>query len=285
MATSTSMVPAKGPMDTIRALFDKAKPAIAEVLPHHLTAERVLRVTLAAVSRTPLLLQCSPQSLLQSVMVAGQLGLEPTGGVLGQAYLVPYRNSKTGKYEAQLIPGYRGLIDLARRSGNVESLSAYPVFANDTFSYQLGSEPKVEHKPTLSDDPGALVAVYAVARLTDCSVPQIEVMSRTQVDRIRSRSKAKDSGPWVTDYEEMARKTVVRRLSKYLPMSVEFATGLQLQDDAERGERTNYGDLVELPSEIIEAEETETTTDRVKAKVKATVEEPPTVSSDEIPFD
>lgn len=279
MSTSTAI--AKRPLDNLRALFDKASPAIAEVIPRHLTPERILRITLACVSRTPLLLECTPQSILQAVMVAAQLGLDPTGGVLGEAYLVPYKNRKqNNRREAQLIPGYQGLISLARRSGQVQTVSSYPVFENDVFDYELGINPRITHKPTLSEDTGPLIAVYAVAHLKDCPIAQVEVMSRAQLDRIRARSKASDDGPWVTDPVEMCRKTGVRRLSKYLPKSPEFAAGLQLQVDAESGERTNYGDLVQLPDEIIEAEEPEpTTTERVKAKLKGAAE------SDALPLD
>jgi recombination protein RecT len=286
MSTATTAI-AKRPIDNLRALFDKASPAIAEVIPRHLTPERILRITLACVSRTPLLLECTPQSILQAVMVAAQLGLDPTGGVLGEAYLVPYKNKKNNnRREAQLIPGYQGLISLARRSGQVQVVSSYPVFRNDVFDYELGITPKITHKPTLDEDTGDLIAVYAVAHLTDCPIAQVEVMSRSQLDRIRMRSKSPDEGPWATDPIEMCRKTGVRRLSKYLPKSPEFAAGLQLQVDAESGERTNYGDLVQLPDEIIDAEEPEPSkTEQVKAKLKAANDEPPPLDATEIPFE
>lgn len=263
---SQAMVPAKERMDSLRSLFDKARPAIADVLPRHLTPDRLIRVTLAAVSRTPLLLQCTPQSILQGVMVASQLGLEPTG-VLGSAYLVPYKNNKTGNYEAQLIPGYRGLIDLARRSGQIVSIESHVVYENDKFTYKQGLAPTLDHEPTMGE-PGKMIAVYAVAHLTGGG-SQFEVMTKAEVDKIRSRSRAGQSGPWVSDYDEMARKTVIRRLAKYLPVSVEFATGLQLQADAEAGEVTDYGTIVDLPEEFIEADEIQTRTETVKDKIKA----------------
>jgi len=294
MTTQTALAKVAKPIDSLRALFDKATPAIAQVIPAHLTPERILRVTLACVSRTPLLLECTPQSILQGVMLASQLGLDPTGGTLGQGYLVPYRNNKTGKREAQFIPGYRGLIDLARRSGNVDSIHAHPVFQKDRFTYQLGSNPGIDHVPALTDDPGPLVAAYMVAFLKDSAIPQIEIMSREQIDAIRKRSKAKDAGPWVTDFDEMARKTVVRRGAKYLPMSVEFATGLQLQDDAERGEPTDYSTLdIEMPAlpadESEPAAQPQTRTQSVKEKLKAAppapVEVPQVVDAVEVDDD
>lgn len=234
------------PLATLKALFERSRASIAEAMPRHLSVERILRVTLAAVGRTPLLLQCDQASILKSVMVAAQLGLEPTG-VLGSAYLVPYRNTKTGRYEAQLIIGYRGLIDLARRSGQIASIDARVVRTSDRFICTFGLLPVLEHEPCWDDDPGELRAVYAVARLTDGST-QLEVMTKAEIEKIRLRAKAGNNGPWITDYEEMARKTVVRRLAKYLPLSVELETAFRIQQDAEAGEVTDYSELsIDLP--------------------------------------
>lgn len=270
----SNLVPARERIKSLRALFEKAKSAIAEVLPRHLTPERIARVTLAAVSRTPLLLECEPRTILQSVMVAAQLGLEPTG-VLGSAYLVPYRNGKTGKYEAQLIIGYRGLIDLARRSGQILSIEARLVRRDDRFRCQFGLSPVLEHEPNWESQEAEVTHIYAVAHLTGGGT-QFEVMTFAEIEGIRRRSKAKDSGPWQSDWEEMGRKTVVRRLSKYLPLSVEFATALEIQANAEAGEPTDYAAIADLPDlSVIDAElaepEPTTTTEKVKEKLKATM--------------
>lgn len=224
----------KGPLATIRDLLERARPKLAEVTPKHLTPDRLIRVAIAAAGRTPELLKCTPASLLNSVMQAAQVGLEP-GSALGEAYLVPYGGT------CQLIIGYRGLISLARRSGQIASIEAHVVHANDKFTCRYGLDAKLEHEPDWSGNPGELVAVYAIARLKDGGT-QLEVMTRAQVDGIRTRSKASGSGPWVTDYAEMARKTAVRRLAKYLPLSIEMAEALAIDDASESA------DILEIPA-------------------------------------
>lgn len=225
---STSIAPRQArPIDTLRGLLERSRESMAMVLPRHLTPERMIKVALVAASRTPALLQCDPKSVVQSVMSAAQLGLD-CSGTLGSAYLVPYGRT------CQLIVGYRGLIDLARRSGQISSIEAHCVRANDAYEVEYGLNPVLRHKPCLSGDPGEVVLVYAIARLVDGTI-QTEVMTRAEVDAIRERSKAGRSGPWVTDYAEMARKTVVRRLCKYLPLSVELQDALALDDQVETG--------------------------------------------------
>jgi recombination protein RecT len=219
--------------------LEKASGALAAMLPKHVTVERLIKVVLSATARNQDLLKCSRPSIIRAVMQSAELGLE-LGGILGEAYLVPYKRSwKDGKdqwqsaIEAQCIPGYRGFIKLARNSGQIHSIGARVVRERDQFAVNLADE-KIEHHPDMSADPGQLVAVYAIARLRDGG-QQVEVMSRAQVDAIRARSKAAKSGPWVTDYEEMARKTVVRRLAKYLPLSPELQRAIEV--DAEHDDR------------------------------------------------
>lgn len=208
--------------NTIRDLIEASKPKFAEVLPGHLSVDRLVRVTIACIAKTPALQQCTQQSLLNAIMQAAQLGVEPTG-VLGSAYLVPY-----GK-ECTLIVGYRGLIDLARRSGQIESIEAHVVHEKDRFTCRYGLAPALEHEPHWSGDPGPVLAVYAVAKLKDGG-KQIEVMTKAQVDAIKNKSKASGSGPWKDHYDEMARKTVVRRICKYLPLTPELADALETTD-------------------------------------------------------
>lgn len=233
----------------LKGLFDRSKGAIAQVVPRHLTADRILKVALAATGRTPKLLECTQTSILQSVMQAAQLGLEP-GGPLGHAYLVPYYNKPKdgpGRMECQLIVGYRGLIDLARRSGQIDSIEARAVYERDKFKFAYGLVQVLEHEPHMDGDAGRLVAVYAIARIKG-GLPQVEVMTRAQVDGIKAKSKAKDFGPWVDHYDEMARKTVVRRICKYLPLTVELAEAI---DADERGEtELDAGAFAAIPVEV-----------------------------------
>lgn len=213
-----------------QAALTSRKGAIAGRLPAHLRkdVDRMVKVALTAAAKTPKILQCSQESVMLSIMQAAELGLEP-GGALGEGYLVPYGQT------CQFIPGYRGLISLARRSGQIVSIEAHSVFAGDEFVVEFGLDPKLVHRPTLSKDRGEITAFYAIARIVGGGL-QYDYMTRADVDSIRSRSKAGQSGPWVTDYAEMGKKTVIRRLFKTLPVSVELCRALELQAGAEAGE-------------------------------------------------
>jgi len=240
-------------LNSVKALLNASKDAIASRLPRHLTADRMLKVALTSINKTPKLLECSRESLMMSIMQAAELGLEP-GGALGEGYLIPYNckvkdadGKERWQQQCQFIPGYRGLIALARRSGQIISIEAHPVHTKDEFSCGLGLDPFLKHIPAWEEtDPGALRFVYAVAKLKDGGT-QFEVMSKMQVEAIRARSKAGDFGPWKTDYEEMARKTVVRRLFKYLPVSVEMPQALEIQASTEAGEFVTLDGIDETP--------------------------------------
>lgn len=206
------------PITKIRHLLESKKSDLVMALPKHLTVDRLLRVSLTACNKTPKLMDCTPQSLLACIMDCASLGLEPDS-TLGRAYLIPYGDKAT------LIIGYKGLVDLAYRSGMVDSLDAFVVHANDKFALKMGLNPDIQHEPAM-EEPGELSGVYAIARLKGSTFPKFCYLTRKEVDAIRKRSRAKESGPWVTDYEEMAKKTAIRRLSKLLPMSVEFADAI-----------------------------------------------------------
>jgi recombination protein RecT len=178
--------------------------------------EKFARVALTAIRLNPGLQKASVPSLMGALMAAAQLGLEPSGP-LGEAYLVPFKQGNA--MNVQLIVGYRGLITLAYRSGRVTSIKAETVHKNDEFVWELGTNAHIQHRPTL-DDRGELIGVYAIANLAGGG-QVFHVMSRGDVDKIRTRSRAGDKGPWATDYEAMARKTVMRQLFKWLPASIE----------------------------------------------------------------
>lgn len=267
---SNAIVPTRDRLSGLRTLFEKSKPSIAAVLPKHLSPEKILKITLSAASRTPRLLDCTSESILLAVMQCAQLGLEPNTP-LGLAYLIPYKNRKkdgNGRWvevmEAQFIPGYRGLIKLAHQSGEIASVRSRVVRAGDEFEVAFGSDEHIAHRPNLAaeGEDAELIAVYAVATFKE-GAAQFEVMSRAQVDAIRARSRAADSGPWVSDYEEMARKTVLRRLCKSLPLSTELATALEAQARAESGEGPDFGDIREVLPAASEATAA-TATDKVR---------------------
>lgn len=222
------------PQASLKTYLERNKGAIQQVLPKKMTADRMLKVVLSATLRTPRLLECSQVSILQSVMHAAQLGLE-AGSPLGHAYLVPFFNKDAARTDCQLIVGYRGLIDLARRGGEIESIEARCVYQNDVFTLRYGLDPHMEHVPCLDEEPGDLRLVYAIAHIRG-SKPQVEVMTLAQIERIRKGSKSGGFGPWKEHYDEMARKTVVRRLCKYLPLSIEAQEEIAKVDMIEAGE-------------------------------------------------
>ncbi len=213
---------------------------IEKAAPKHIDAKRMQRIALTAITKNGDLLKCDQRSFAVAVLQAAELGLEPSGA-LGHAYLVPYGR------ECQLIISYKGMIALARRSGEILSIEARAVYERDTFSVRYGIDATVEHVPYLDGDPGKLKFVYAVAKLRDGGV-QIDVMNRTQIDAIRTRSRAGQKGPWVTDYDEMAKKTVLRRLFKMLPVSVELAEAVEKGDAIEFGEPVNVGSVAIPPA-------------------------------------
>ena len=270
-----AIVPASQKLNTLRGLFDRSKSSLAAVMPKHLTPDRLLKITLSAASRTPALLDCTPESVLLAVMQCAQLGLEPNTP-LGLAYLIPFDNTKTRRKECQFIPGYRGLIKLAQQSGEISDLRSRVVYEGDEFHVEYGLTEKLVHVPVMSSEKGAkreIIAVYAVATIKGSNVPHMEVMTRAEIDAIRSRSRGGNSGPWVTDFSEMARKSAIRRICKSLPLSVEMGIAVNAQAIAESGDAPDFGELAdavgvsELPPP--------SATDEMKAKLAGQVEADP----------
>ncbi len=239
---------------TVFSMLQAYKEQIQAALPRHMSVDRMVRIAMTEIRRTPQLMKCDPVSLFGAVIQAAQLGLEP--GINGQAWLIPFWNSKRKAYEVQFIPGYKGLMDLARRSGRVKKIVARVVREGDEFDYRLGTDEYIKHVPRSGPD-APLYAAYAVATLDD-GTQQFEVMLRPEVDAIRKRSKAGENGPWVTDYEEMAKKTVVRRLCKYLPASVELATAVSLDEMAEAGVSQGNPAVIDVvPEQVDDGESAE----------------------------
>ncbi len=226
-------VPESQPV-TIKDLLRNNKNTIGQALENTpLTPERLLSVCMTEIRKTPKLRECSQASLLGSVIQAAQLGLEP-GSALGHCYLIPFMNRKAGITECQFMLGYRGMLALARRSGAIVNIDARVVFSGDDFDLLYGTDTRVVHKPCLNGERGGVIGVYAVAHLQGGG-SQVEYMTLQDVFAIRDASKAKNDGPWQTHFEEMAKKTVVRRLFKYLPVSVEALTAVGLDERADAG--------------------------------------------------
>ena len=228
MSEQKELVPTK--FGAIRDLLVRQKTEIEKALPRHINADRMLRIALTECRKNPELLDCDRASFLGAIIQSSQLGLEP-GSALGHSYLIPFNNSKRGIREVQLIVGYRGMIDLISRADNAPTLVPRAVYEGDEFSYELGLSPILTHRPAKDRDPKAkLTHVYVVAEFKD-GRKVFDVMSRADIDKIR-----KNTHVWRDYYEEMAKKTVIRHLFKYLPTSVELQRAISLDEQADSGE-------------------------------------------------
>jgi recombination protein RecT len=224
---------------TLEALISgpNFQDAVRTILPGHLKADRVLKMGLVAASRQPLLYKCTQASFVQALMRSAELGLD-CSGTLGLGYLVPYYNSGINGYECQFIPGYRGIIELAKRANKSLQIEARVVHENDVFEFEYGLNPILVHKPTMGEA-GEITYFYAISREPGLQ-PEFTVMTRSEVDAIKLRSKSRNRqgalvGPWVSDYAEMGRKTITKRHAKYLSLSVEVQEAVNLDDEQYRG--------------------------------------------------
>lgn len=251
----TAKLPAaQAGIGSVKAFFESQKGVLQAVLPKHVNADRMLKIALGAMRTTPKLMQCTTESLFGAIVQCSQLGLEPNTP-LGHAYLIPFEKKRkqgtqwvTEKVETQIVLGYKGLIDLARRSGQVVSISAHEVCQNDKFDYAYGLNERLEHVPA-SGERGEVVYFYAVAKLVGGG-HAFEVMTRAAVEKIRDESqnykfaRDKSTTVWGQHFIEMGRKTVLRRLFKYLPVSIELATASVLDSKNAMGEEQNLGDVL-----------------------------------------
>lgn len=213
---------------SIADLIKAMEPEIKKALPEVITPERFTRMALSALNTTPKLKECTQMSFLAALMNAAQLGLEPNTP-LGQAYLIPYNNK--GMLECQFQVGYKGLIDLSYRNPQMQIISAQVVFENDEFEYELGLNPKLKHKPAFGER-GEVRLFYGLFKLTNGGFG-FEVMSKTAMDAYaKEYSKAFDSSfsPWKTNYESMAKKTVLKKALKYAPLRTDFRRALSTDE-------------------------------------------------------
>ena len=199
----------------------------AAALPQHLSAERFVRIAITALTRTPKLQECTQESMFKCLLDLSAMGLEPDGR---RAHLIPFENRRLGVVECTLIIDYKGLVELVRRSGEVAKIHADVVCENDMFIHSLGEI--TEHTFDLRKPRGDVYAAYAQVTLKDGSV-QSAIMSKGEVDAIQKRSRSASSGPWITDWNEMAKKTAFRRLTKWLTLSPEVSTAIQAADESE----------------------------------------------------
>lgn len=228
---------------TLKNYLDKGKKSLISMIGNEAGAERLIKLALMANSKIPKIRDCTHESLLRCLIECAQLNLEPFT-VLQQAYIIPYEDRKKGIVEAQFMLGYRGIVTLARRSENLKSLEAHAVYEHDTFECILGTEGTIKHIPNWRGDRGDMIAVYAVAKYKDGGL-QFDVMSKSDVEKIRRKSKSPNHGPWMTDFDEMAKKTVVRRLGKYLELAPEIKRAI---------EKDNATDTIDVDFDFIDVD-------------------------------
>lgn len=249
-ATQGQGAPATTGREMMVAYIEQMKPAIKRALPSVITPERFTRIAVSALSTTPKLQNCEPMTFIGAMMTAAQLGLEPNTP-LGQAYLIPFWNGKTKRTECQFQLGYKGMIDLAYRSGQISSIQAHVVHENDKFEYSYGLEPTLNHVPAMGER-GAPVSVYAVFKTKDGGFG-FKVMSWTEVMQHGQKfSKSFGNGPWQTNPEEMAKKTVLKAVLKYAPLSSDFVKG-SVADGTVKDQIDE--DMSEIPSLIIDVDD------------------------------
>lgn len=249
-----------GNAQQLRAFLEGQQGRLAEFAKGFMQPEAMIGLALIAMNKSPILAKCTMASILRALMEAAQVRIKP-GGTNGRGYLVP-RNvavkgedgSKRYEYQCFFDPGWRGLVDIARRSGELVMLDAQAVYAEDEFDYWHDPLPQLRHRPYRGGDRGELIAAYAVAKLKDGSI-QIEVLERTDIEKIKksSESAKKGFGPW-SDWEgEMARKSAVRRLCKYLPVEGDetLERAMTLADSADAGEDLTVG-VVEAAPQVTE---------------------------------
>ncbi len=204
------------------------EPEIKKALPTVLTPERFTRMALSAINNTPKLAECSPMSFIAALMNAAQLGLEPNTP-LGQAYLIPYKNK--GTLECQFQIGYKGMIDLAYRSGQVQMIQAQTVYENDGFEYALGLTPRLVHHPAAMGR-GDITYFYAVFHTINGGY-NFSVMSRGEMELFAasySKAYSSDYSPWKTNFEEMGKKTVLKQALKYAPLKADFQRAVSMDE-------------------------------------------------------
>jgi recombination protein RecT len=246
---------------TVESLFEQYRRSFEIAAPQHLDVNRVMRVALMTVSRNPYLLECTAASLLGAFMLSVQLGLDIGAK---ECHLVPFKNKYTGAKEIQLIPDYRGVIKLIRNSRRVCGMRVRCVYKQDLFQLEEGSQPLLRHVPNYDHprDPKDIIGCYSIADFCDPAtlVPtgytDIHFLPRVHIDKVREMSPAKDSGPWVQHYAEMAMKTTIKHHAKSLPYSIEVATAIELDNRVEMA-RPQGIDLLENPqTKLITAEVT-----------------------------
>ena len=218
-ATQGQQLAQANPAGNFKALLKSQWSKIAEVLPANMSSERFFQLAVSAYNSEPKLAQCSTVSVLSCVMKCAALGLEPSAvDGLGRAYILPFNNKNTHNFEATFMLGYKGMLQLARNSGEIRDISARAVYEGDEFRYAYGLNEELVHVPMHRSN--KLIYTYCVANFKDGG-HYFVVLSKEDIEKARHSSKARNGGPWVTHYDMMAIKTAIRRAFPYLPVSTQ----------------------------------------------------------------
>jgi recombination protein RecT len=250
---TAAKAPAKqGQPTTIKGWLKAYEGEIARALPEQIGKERFNRICMTAVTSNPTLSSCTVESFIGAVLNSAQLGLEPNTP-LGQAFLIPYKNNKTDKMEVQFQIGYKGLIKLARNSGQIAMIKAYTVYQNDDFSYELGLNPTIHHVP-FDGDRGPATAYYAFYKTKDGDF-DFEVMTRKEAEAHRNKYSKSKNGPWSDNFDEMAKKTVLKKVLKYAPLETEIQRTVSQDNSIKYFDTQDVDAMKEM--QLVPAEEVE----------------------------
>lgn len=255
---------------TIYDVIKAGAKQFAAALPKHIDCERFVRIAITTIRQNPKLAECSAESLLGSLMTIAQLGLEP--GVLGQCYLIPFNNKKLGTIECQFQLGYKGMIELLRRTGQLNDIYAYTVYSNDEFDIEYGLDRTLKHKPAFSnsDGRGEIVGFYSVAILKD-GTRAFEYMTKREVieheEKYRKGNFKNDI--WNKNFEEMSLKTVTKKMLKWLPISIETVENLRKDEQLHKlDKKTNEVNSEYIDDSIIQYDEDSDINNKEKDVIK-----------------
>lgn len=240
---TNAVVPASDPIRTLARFLDARHKNLAKFTASRIKPETLIRLAIFEYSQSEYLRRCTPESIYASLILAAQLGLEPSG-IRGEAYLVPFKGSCT------LIPGWRGLVKLALRSKAVKSVYSHVAYEADEFRVWLGSDPRIEHRPSLDADRGAIIAAYACAIMENGAI-DVEVMPVAELQKVRdvaARARGGKAGPAYAEWEDqMFRKAPLRRLCKRLPLGDDFFLASKADELADAGEPQKIADYIDVP--------------------------------------
>ena len=245
-ASGAGTVQKASPNAGMKQLMTKMAKEIEAALPSMISSERFQRVALTAFSNNPKLQQCEPMSFIAAMMESAQLGLEPNTP-LGQAYLIPYGS------KVQFQIGYKGLLELAQRSGKIKTLYAHEVRENDEFDIDYGLEQKLIHKPLLKGSRGEVIGYYAVYHLDTGGHSFVFMTKQEILEHAMKFSKTFKMGPWQTDFDAMAKKTVIKQLLKYAPLSIEMQKAVS-SDETVKSQISEDMSLVNDETESLEVD-------------------------------